>query len=81
MNGRRLSFRCRSTATYAVPASKCDGSIFRTVPHGGRPCRFFVTLFHFTPASRVYQTWPSFVPAQISPFCTSDGAMAKITSP
>ena len=28
---------------------------------------FFVTLFHFAPPSRVYQTWPSLVPAQISP--------------
>ena len=42
-------------------------SIFLTVPHGGRPVTFFVTLVHFAPASRVYQTWPSLVPAQMSP--------------
>ena len=31
---------------------------------------FFVTSFHFAPPSLVYQTFPSLVPAQISPFCS-----------
>ena len=81
MYGSRLSIRCASTATYAVPASKCDGSIFDTTPHDGSPATFFVTSFHFAPPSRVYQIFPSFVPAQISPREISDGAIAKITSP
>ena len=42
---------------------------------------FAVTLFHFPPPSRVYHSWPSFVPAQIRPFCTGEGAIAKTTSP
>ena len=29
---------------------------------------FFVTSFQFAPPSRVYQTLPSLVPAQIRPF-------------
>ena len=42
---------------------------------------FFVTLVHFAPPSRVYQSLPSFVPAQISPFWICDGAIANTTSP
>ncbi len=42
---------------------------------------FFVTSFQVPPPSCVFQTLPSFVPAQMSPFWTSDGAMAKTTSP
>ncbi len=72
--------RCESTATYAVPALKCDGSIFEIMPHAGIPVMFFDTSFHFSPPSLVYQILPSLVPAQISPFSTSDGAIAKITS-
>src|SRR5712692_5523926 len=78
--GSRLSIRCPSTATYAVPPLKCDGSIFETTPHDGMPVMFFDTSFHFAPPSFVCQTLPSFVPAQISPFSTSDAAIAKITS-
>src|SRR6516225_4905673 len=81
MNGSRLSIRCASTATYAVPASKCDGSIFDTTPHDGIPVMFLVTSFHFAPPSREFQSFPSFVPAQTSPRCTSENAIAKTTSP
>src|SRR5512140_1602719 len=63
-----------------MPPLKCDGSIFEITPHAGRPVTFFETSFHFCPASRVYQILPSLVPAQISPFSTSDVALAKITS-
>src|ERR1700704_3270967 len=63
-----------------MPPLKCDGSIFETTPHAGMPVTFFDTSFHFAPPSFVYQILPSFVPAQISPFSTAEGAMAKITS-
>src|SRR6266849_1583311 len=78
--GSRLSIRCASTATYAAPPLKRDGSILETTPHDGMPVMFFDTSFHFAPPSFVYQTLPSLVPAQISPFSTSDGAIAKTTS-
>src|SRR6267142_4170083 len=80
MYGSRLSIRCASTAMYAVPPLKCDGSIFDTAPHDGIPATFFETSFHFAPPSFVYQILPSLVPAQMSPFSTSEVAMAKITS-
>src|SRR5215813_1873432 len=80
MYGSRLSIRCASTARYAVPPLKCDGSIFEMTAHAGRPVMFFDTSFHFAPPSFVYQTLPSLVPAQITPRSTSDGAIAKITS-
>src|SRR5688500_12681693 len=47
-----------------------------TVPHGGRLGMFFVTLTHVLPASRVSCTWPSLVPAQITPFSRGDSAIA-----
>ena len=56
MYGSRLSIRCASTATYAVPPLKCDGSIFETTPHAGMPVTFFDTSFHFAPPSFVYQS-------------------------
>ena len=37
---------------------------------------FFVTLVHVLPPSRVSCTWPSLVPAQISPFSIGDSAIA-----
>ena len=80
MYGSRLSIRCASTATYAVPPLKCDGSIFDTTPHAGMPVMFFDTSFHFAPPSFVYQILPSLVPAQMSPFSTSEVAIANITS-
>ena len=64
-----------------MPASKCDGSILLTTPQTGMPAMFFVTSFHLAPASFVYQSLPSLVPAQINPFWTSDGAIANTTSP
>src|SRR5437763_3062005 len=72
--------RCASIATYAVPPLKCDGSIFETTPQLGMPVTFFDTSFHFAPPSFVYQILPSFVPAQINPFSTSEVAIAKTTS-
>ena len=42
---------------------------------------FFVTSVQFAPPSRVFHTLPSLVPAQISPRCTGDGAIANTTSP
>src|SRR6476660_391668 len=80
MYGSRLSIRCASTATYAMTQLKCEGSIFDTTPHAGMPVTFLDTSFHFAPPSRVYQTLPSLVPAQIRPFSTSEVAIAKINS-
>src|SRR5205807_9817823 len=80
MYGSRLSIKWLSTATYAVPPLKCDGSIFETTPQLGMPVTFFDTSFHFAPPSLVYQILPSLVPAQINPFSTSEVAIAKITS-
>src|ERR671926_339033 len=61
---------------YAVPASYRDGSMLPTVPHGGRLGMFLVTFVHDLPPSRVSCTWPSLVPAQISPFSRGDSAIA-----
>src|SRR5260221_12069548 len=80
MYGSGLSIRCASTATYAVPPLKCDGSIFDTTPQAGKPVTFLETSIHFAPPSFVYQILPSFVPAQIRPFSTSDVAIANTTS-
>src|SRR5262252_8108108 len=80
MYGSRLSIRCASTARYAVPPLKCDGSIFETTAHSGIPEMFFETSFHLPPPSFGYHTLPSLVPAQITPRSMSDAAMAKITS-
>src|SRR4051812_47721400 len=66
---------------YAVPASNRDGSTLLIVPHGGRFGMFFVTLVHVLPPSRVNCTRPSLVPAQISPACFGDSAIAKTTPP
>ena len=80
MYGSRLSIRCASTAMYAVLPSKCDGSIFDTMPHAGMPVMFFVTSFHRPPPSLEDQTLPSFVPAQTTPFSASENAIANTTS-
>src|SRR5262245_46152203 len=80
MYGSRLSIRCASTATYAVLPSKCDGSIFDTTPHAGIPVMFALTSFHFAPPSREFHTLPSLVPAQTTPFSTSENAIANTTS-
>ena len=50
--------------------------MLRTEPHGGRPGRFFVTLVHVLPASRVSCTSPSLVPTQMSPRSFGDSAIA-----
>src|SRR3981081_2251784 len=50
-----------------------------TVPQGGRPGIFAVTLLQFLPPSRVICTRPSLVPAQISPFSFADSAIANTT--
>ena len=81
MNGSRLSIRWKSTATYAVAGSKCDGSIIRIVPHAGSPVMFFVTSVHCPPPVFVYQSLPSLVPAQMRPCWIGDGAIANTTSP
>jgi len=65
----------------ALRAFEREGSMRLTVPHSGNPLMFLVTLFHAPPPSRVYQICPSFVPAQSRPRWTSDGAIAKTTSP
>src|SRR5947208_17100869 len=79
MKGSRLFTWWKSTDTYAVPASKCDGSMFSTVPHGGRFGMFFVTLVHVLPASRVTSTSPSLVPAHRTPACFGDSAIDMTT--
>src|SRR5260221_3042241 len=66
---------------YAVPASYRDGSILLTVTHTGRLGMFFVTFVQLLPPSRVTCTNPSLVPAQITPACFGDSAMAWTTSP
>ena len=53
----------------------------RTVPHGGRPGMFFVTLVQVLPPSRVSCTRPSLVPAQISPRSRGDSAIAVDDAP
>src|SRR5688572_6679922 len=47
-----------------------------TVPDGGRLGMFFVTLVHDLPLSRVTCTWPSLVPAHITPRSRRDSAIA-----
>src|SRR2546422_8333232 len=64
---------------YAVPASYRDASMLLTVPQGGSPGMFFVTLVQFFPPSRVICTRPSLVPAQIKPFSFGDSAIANTT--
>ena len=49
------------------------------VPHAGAPGRFAVTFVQLCPPSRVTCTFPSFVPAQINPFCFGDSAIANTT--
>src|SRR6266498_3847562 len=75
-------FFFNDTATTAIYTLSLHDAlpIFDTMPHAGMPAMFFVTSVHCAPLSLVYQTLPSFVPAQISPFSTSDVAIAKITS-
>src|SRR5215467_15618326 len=48
-----------------------------TVPHSGRFGMFFVTLVQFFPPSRVICTYPSLVPAQITPASLEDSAIAN----
>ena len=75
MNGSRLFTWWKSTVRKAVAASYFDGAMLRTLPHGGRPGRFFVTFVHDLPASRVTCTRPSLVPTQIRPRSLGDSAM------
>src|SRR6266852_1280635 len=48
-----------------------------TVPQSGRRRIFFVTLVQFFPPSRVICTYPSLVPAQITPASFGDSAIAN----
>src|SRR5262249_3094116 len=43
--------------------------------------KFFVTSFQCAPSSFVYQSLPSFVPAQISPFWIFEYSIDQTTSP
>ncbi len=52
------------TATYAVPASNDDASIWLTRPRSGMPLG--VTVAQFFPPSRVTLTTPSSEPAQMT---------------
>src|ERR1041385_3332402 len=49
------------------------------VPHGGMPVRPALRLVHVSPPSLVSCTWPSLVPAQMSPGLSRDSAMANTT--
>src|ERR1051326_4845704 len=49
------------------------------VPHGGMPVRPALRLVHVFPPSLVSCTWPSLVPAQMSPGLSRDSAMANTT--
>src|ERR1700730_8437216 len=53
--------------------------MLETVPHDRSPGTFVVTLVQFFPPSRVTCTWPSFVPAHITPASFGDSAMAITT--
>src|SRR5579864_8107691 len=81
MYGLRSSIRWNDTATYAAAGSNVDGQIWLNAPHGGRSLKFLVTSFHFTPLSRVYQSFPSLVPAQISPCLIFEYSIDHTTSP
>ena len=53
--------------------------MFEMVPSAGTPRRPAVTLAQLSPPSRVTCTWPSLVPAQITPGSSGDSAIAKTT--
>src|SRR4051812_47053723 len=78
MNGRRSSTRKRLTEAYADSTSKCEASncvtLLQGVSSGG------VTFFQFLPPSRVTQSRPSSVPAQIVSMLLKDGA-SEYTTP
>src|SRR4029453_4629322 len=54
--------------------------MLETVPHGGRFGMLFVRLVHDLPVSRGTWTWPSLVPAQITPRSRRDSAIAMTTN-
>src|SRR5690242_7851416 len=81
MYGSRSSSSCASTERYAVPGLKRDGSMFEILPQGGSFGMPAVTLTHVAPPSRVTCTRPSFEPAQITPVCCGDSAMANSVAP
>src|SRR5256885_15280044 len=81
MYGFRSSIRWKSTATYAVPGSNADGEICANVPHTGRSVKFFVRSVHWVPPSFVTHSFPSFVPAQITPFWIFEYSIDQTTSP
>src|SRR4051812_25804388 len=81
MYGLRSSIRWNDTATYASAGSNVDGQIWLNAPHTGRSLRFALTSFHFAPLSFVYQSLPSFVPAQITPCLIFEYSIDHTTSP
>src|SRR4029453_4588956 len=81
MYGFRSSIRWKETDVYTVPGSNVDGQICVNVPHGGRSLKFFVTSVQFAPPSFVYHSFPSFVPAQISPCWIFEYSISHTTSP
>src|SRR5512143_3338398 len=64
---------------YAVPLSKRDGSMLEIVPQSSSPLMLPVTSVQWPPPSRVSWTFPSLVPAQMSPRLSGDSAMANTT--
>src|SRR6266566_1792576 len=81
MYGVRSSSSCASTAMYAAPLSKCDGSITTILAHAGILGMFAETLVQCAPPSRVTCTSPSFDPVQITPASSGDSAMASRFAP
>src|ERR1019366_766669 len=83
--GWRSSLRCPSTATYAVPWSKCDASM-REIQNGlspesafaGSPAMLRPTSVKLTPPSRLTCTFPSSVPAHTTPGITGDSEIEMI---
>ena len=65
--------------TYAAPLSNRDGSMLLTVPQRGSPGMPAVTFVQRPPLSRVTCSWPSLVPAQITPLSRGDSAIANTT--
>src|SRR5437899_1127607 len=66
--GFQSSVLCASTATYAVPGSKCEGSMREISAYGlGAPGMLAYTLVKVSPLFWLTCRLPSSVPIQITP--------------
>src|SRR5438477_6517466 len=76
MYGSRSSSSCRSAARYAVPASKCEGSMFTIFAQAESFGMLADTSVQCAPPSVLTFTRPSFDPAQCTPARTGVSASA-----